>query len=927
MSDNRSAGGVSRRQFLTLAAGTGAAAMVGPTWPAASAPGPGDRLIAIDLRVEAATAPLGLDVARPRLSWRLLSSQRGGLQTAYRVLVATTPDLLTPGRANLWDSGKVPLPETNGVEYGGPVLAARQQVFWCLQAWNQDDVPSAWSSPSSWEMGLLSPNDWVGHWIGHPPQDASDSLPAPLLRSTFVVDKPVRQARIYVAGVGYHELELNGQRVGNHVLDPACTDYDKRVLYVTHDVTQMLHEGRNALGVELGRGFFGLTTSTAWNWNKAPWQGTPRLLLQLEVTFTDGTRKVVATAPEWRSTDGPTRSDSVYAGETYDARAEQPGWSLPGFDDTAWSAVTGMDAPKGRLVAHSQEPIKTLETLDVDAVTQPRPAVYVFDMGRTLGGWIELRVTGSRGTRLTLKYAQQLKPDGTVDLDQGYVHGGRFQTDEYILRGGGEETWHPRFSHKSFRYVEVTGLEQAPASGMLRGREVRSALPSSGRFLCSSTLYNQIHGMVRRSLGHHLLGIPAVDVMYEKIGWTADAQLNVPSMALNYDAQRFLSKWLHDIADSQTDQGNIPLIVPSSGWSLDAKGPEWKAAYPIVMWEIYRRYGDRRVLIDHYDGVRRYVAWEIDRLDPSGLATTDLGDWLAPGGYTQPPEDARLTATAYLYRDLRILASTAAVIGRTADIPELEKQAAQLRNRFNAAFLDRVRGLYRTEKDPSYRQCSNAIALAFELTPPDYREHVAASLVADVHAHGDHLNTGALGTAVLLPVLTEAGHADVAHAIAGQRSFPSWGFWLASGADTLWETWELQQKGQGRPPSHDHYIFGSIDAWFYEQILGITPATPGYASVRIKPTVEGPLEWARGSIDTVRGVVAVEWTKQPGAAFSLTVDVPGNTSADIHMPFPAGRTVLESGMTIAKAPGVNSLGSSVYRVGAGHYEFVTTGDG
>jgi len=822
----------------------------------------------------------------------------------------------------MWDSGKVPSTESNGIEYGGPALMARQRVFWSLQAWDQDDVPSAWSSPASWEMGLLSPADWVGRWIGHASQDGLNGSPAPLLRRQFNLDKPVEHARLYVAGVGYHELELNGQRVGDHVLDPACTDYVKRVLYVTHDITAMLRPGLNAVGAELGRGFFGLTTSTAWNWTRSPWHGAPRLLLQLEITFTDGTRQVVATGPEWRSTDGPTRSDSIYAGETYDARVEQQGWSLPGFDNAAWSAATEMEAPKGRLVAQSLEPIKAFETVDTKVVTQPRAGVHVFDMGRTLGGWAQLRITGARGTRLTLKYAQQLKPDGTVDLDQGYVHGGRFQTDEYILRGGGEETWHPRFSHKSFRYVEVTGLEQTPAPDMLRGQEVRSALSSTGNFSCSSELYNQIHAMAGRSLRHHLLGIPAVDVMYEKIGWTADAQLNVPSMTLNHDAQRFLSKWLNDIGDSQTDEGNIPLIVPSGGWSYGAKGPEWKAAYPIVMWELYRRYGDRRALTDHYDGVRRYVAWEMARLDASGLATTDLGDWLAPGGYTQPPEDARLTATAYLYRDLWILASAARVIGRMADIPELEKQADELRSRFNTTFLDCARGMYRTDKDPGYRQCSNAIALAFGLTPPEFRERVAASLVADIHARGDHLNTGALGTAVLLPVLTEAGHAEVAHAIASQRSFPSWGFWLANGADTLWETWELQQNGQGRPPSHDHYIFGSINAWFYEQILGITPVTPSYATIRIQPDIDGPLEWVAGSIDTIRGRVGVRWKKQASGGWSLTVDVPGNTWADIHLPLTTGHVVSEGGVDVSKAPVVKNLGGSVYRVGSGHYEFV-----
>ncbi|HEY4145517.1 family 78 glycoside hydrolase catalytic domain [Pinirhizobacter sp.] len=915
--------GVTRRQFLTLAAGTTAAVVI-PFLPAYAAVPRGD-LVPGNLKTESACNPLGVDVPGPRLSWQLSSRERGARQGAYRVLVATSQIQLAQDRADVWDSGRVNSASSVDIDYAGPPLQARQRYYWKVQVWNQDGRRSAWSDPAGWEMGLMSPDDWTGRWIGRGAQEASaGESPAPLLRREFTLDKPVRHARVYVAGVGYHELELNGQRVGDHVLDPACTDYDKRVLYVTHDVTDMLKPGRNALGAELGRGFFGLRTSTAWAWTKAAWHGDPRLLLQLEVTYIDGTRLVVATDMDWRTTDGPTRFDSLYAGETYDARAVQPGWSQLDFHDDNWLPVMAMDPPRGRLVAQSMEPIRELETVDAVSISEPRPGVYVFDMGRTLGGWAHLRVDGERGARIILKYAQQLKADGTVNLDQGYVHGGRFQTDEYVLRGGGIETWHARFSHKSFRYIEVTGLDHAPGLAMLRGQEVRSSVRATGGFSSSSYLYNQIHAMVNRSVGHHLLGIPAVDVMYEKIGWTADAQLNTPSMAINYDTHRFLAKWLDDFADSQTTEGGIPLIVPSGGWGYDAQGPEWKAAYPIVMWELYRRFGDRRALADHYDGVRRYVEWEMGRLDPSGLATTDLGDWLAPGGYTQPPEDSRLTATAYLYRDLQILASSAAVLGRAADIPGLKKQASELRERFNITFLDRNRGIYRTRTDPGYRQCSNAIALAFGLAPPEFGQRVADQLAADVRARGDHLNTGALGTAVLLPVLTDAGYVDVAHAIAGQRTFPSWGFWLANGADTLWETWELQQTGQGRPPSHDHYLFGSIDPWFYEQIAGITPAAPAYERIGIEPFIDGPLQWASAWMDTVRGRVTVHWKKIPEGGLELTVDIPANATADIRLPVKAGDTVLEGGLPPVKERGIEPLGGSAYRVGSGHYVFTAS---
>ncbi|WP_433894317.1 family 78 glycoside hydrolase catalytic domain [Streptomyces sp. CA-111067] len=1082
---------VSRRRFLSIAAaGTGAAVAAVPAMSGtADAAAPG-QVRPTALTVESADNPLGIDIPVPRLGWQLTAPGRGVSQRGYRVLVASSPALLARDRADVWDSGQVRSADSVGVEYAGPPMRARQRCYWKVRVWDQDDRASVWSEPSWWEMGLLSPDDWSGRWIGHststlltfegahwmwypegdptaslPPMvryfrlpfdlpagrqvtraqvvmtaddsfvlyangtpaggtpagglwydgqvidvtsalgaggnalavaatnaldtngnpspagllgalvvefDSGDPLtittgdawraandeqqgwqdrdfddsdwvaaretalygegpwgrgvslppaPAPLLRREFTVAKAVRQARVYVAGVGYHELEINGRRVGGNVMDPASTDYDKRVLYVTHDVTGQLKRGRNAIGAELGRGFFGLRTVTAWDWTNAPWNGDPRMRLQLEISYADGTRDVVATDGDWRVTDGPTRSDSIYAGETYDAREARPGWSKPGFKDSAWSAAAELTAPKGRLVAQPLDPIRVMETLDTVAITQPKPGVRVFDLGRTLGGWAALRVSGPRGTRIVLEYAQQLTADGTADLEQGYVQGGRFQQDEYVLSGKGVETWHARFSHKSFRYVQVTGLPGTPRRDTLRGQEVRTAVPSAGGFASSSELYGQIHSMVDRSTGHHLLGIPAVDVMYEKIGWTADAQLNVPQMTFNYATGRFLAKWLDDISDCQMDTGNIPVIAPTGGWGDDWQAPEWKAAYPIVLWELYRRFGDHRALADHYDGVLRYVDWEFGNRDASGLATSSLGDWLAPGGYTQPPEDTRLTATAYLYRGLRILADAAAALGRTADVDRLGQRAAALAEIFNSTFLDRDRAVYRTGSDPGYRQCSNAIPLAFGLVPAELRTRVADGLVADVHAHGDHLNTGALGTAVLLPVLTEAGHADVAHAVAGQRDFPSWGFWLRNGADTLWETWELQQDGQGRPPGHDHYLFGSIDQWFYEQVGGITPATPGYERITVQPYVDGPLSWAAAWHDTARGRVEVRWQKRPGGGLELSVDVPGNAAADVHVPAPAGAAVLESGRPAGKARGVRQLGDSVYRVGSGHYVF------
>lgn len=871
----------SRRRFLALGAGAGAAFAIAPFVAVRGVPAAAGGLRAVALRTESATDPLGLDEAAPRLSWQLASTSRGVMQAAYRIRVASSPDLLAGGIADLWDSGKVRSGQSIGIAFAGKALRSRQCCHWQVCVWEEGGAMSGWSAPARWEMGLLDRADWTGDWIGH--RATSDAAPA--LRTRFRLAGPVRQARLYIAAVGYHEAAINGRRVGDHVLDPACTDYDKRVLYVVHDVTALVAVGDNVLGIELGRGFFDVPTTTAWAWTAAPWKAAPRALVQLEVIHADGTStSTIASGAEWRATDGPTRFDSVYAGETYDATLAPAGWTSPGFDDSAWPAASVVDAPRGRLVAQAMEPIRVVGSVPAVAVKPIAPGVHVFDFGQTVAGWARLRMRGRRGTRVTLEYAQQLKPDGTVDLEQGYVKGGRFQRDEYVFSGDGLETWQPRFSHKSFRYVQVAGLDGEASPDMLLGQEVRTDVAPAAGFRCSDPTYNRIHAMATRSLGHHLLGFPAVDVMYEKIGWTADAQLNVPSMAVNFGCQRFLSKWLDDLADSQTGEGNIPVIVPSGGWGYPAQSTEWKAAFPIVMWELHRRFGDRRALSRHYAGVARYVRWELGRLDASGLALTDLGDWLAPGGYTQPPEDTRLTATAYLYRDLHILAGAADILGFADDATVWRTRADELGQRFNATFLDRQAGHYRTAKDPGYRQCSNALPLAFGLVPRDLRAAVAASLVADIRSRGNHLDTGALGTAVLLPVLVQEGYADVAHAIATQHGFPSWGFWLDHGADTLWETWELKQAGQGRPPSHDHYLFGSVDAWFFEHVAGITATKAGYESIRIQPLIDGPLAWAEAWMDLPQGRVALGWHRQADGAWRMSLEVPPNVSAELHLP-------------------------------------------
>jgi alpha-L-rhamnosidase len=699
--------------------------------------------------------------------------------------------------------------------------------------------------------------------------------PAPLLRREFTVDRPIARARLRISGLAYYEAEINGTRVGAQVLDPGFTDYDETVLHATHDVTPLLSRGANAIGVTLGRGFYGMTTPNVWNWHLASWHGEPRLLAELEIDHPDGTSTVVASDADWRLTDGPTLSNSLYAGETHDARRERPGWSTAGFDDTGWEAPVLVEAPGGAVRAQQHDPITVAETVRPREIAEPAPGVFVVDLGRTVAGWTRITVRAAEGTAVSLLHGERLDGDGRVLAVTDLVHGGRFQRDEYVCRGGGDETWEARFSYKGFRYVEITGLPAAPVEVV--GRVVHTSVPETGSFRCSEPFFETLDAAMRRTLLNNLHGIPTDTPMYEKNGWTGDAQLGAPVMARAFGMQRFLAKWIDDLADAQTAAGQLPVIVPSGSWGYTeaAPSPEWTTVYPFLVSLLHRVYGDERVAAEHWGTLTRYLDWEIGRLR-NGLAETALGDYLPPGYGGNPPEDTRLTATAYLHRALLATAELGDVLGHGDVSARYREVADGLRDALNAEFLD-PSGHYRTSRDPDYRQTSNAVPLAFGLVPPGARAAVVASLVADVRARGNHLNTGALGTSVLLPVLSANGHADVAHALATQRTEPSWGHWFDNGADTMWEMWHVDSR------SRDHYFQGTVVQWLHENVAGLRPGGEGYRTFVVRPDARVGVTWAQTSLETVRGRAAAGWSLLD-RVLRLTVDVPVGSTAEVHVP-------------------------------------------
>ncbi len=1003
---------------------------------------------------EYAETLLGTDVVVPRLSWVLEAAGNSARQSAYQVEVGTAP-----GRADVWQSGRVTSDVTTGVPFGGKALRPRTRYHWRVRVWDGGGRQSAWSAWSWWETALLG-TAWTARWIGaadsslgfggaswiwsattppesrwfrtaielpsdavrarlvatadddftlyvngseavHVPQqvdvwkvgqradvttlvkgrrivlavratnrsdgpaglllrllvDLADGTrelvtgpgwkvsateepgwqtpdfddgtwaaatvlqpygkgpwgsnvtvveqPSPLLRKEFTLGKSVARARLYVSGLAYYETEINGRRVGDRVLDPGFTDYDNTVLYAVHDVTALVRRGSNAVGVALGRGFYGMKTPNAWSWERPSWHDEPKLLAQLEIDHPDGTRTTIASDETWRITGGPTLVNSLYLGETYDARRAPRDWTKPGFDDGAWQRAPIRPAPKGTLKAQEHEPIRVIESVTPTAVTTPKPGVFVADMGRTMSGWTQLTVKAAAGTVVRLKHGETLNPDGTVRMVNDLVTGTRDQVDEYVCAGTGDETWEPRFSYKGFRYVEVTGLAAAPR---LAGRVVHSDVPSVSTFRCSEPLFERYDAAMRRTVVNNLHGIPTDTPTYEKNGWTGDAQVGAPSMLAEFGMAKFFTKWLGDLADSQDTAGQLPVIVPSGGWGYRelAPAPEWTTVYPFVLREMYRIYGDDRLPRQHWPVLTRYLDWEIGRLR-DGLAVTALGDYLPPDSGGIPPEDTRLTATAYLYRALLHTAELGDVIG--TPVPRYREVAANLLTAFNAAFLD-PGGHYRTAKDPGYRQTSNAVPLAFGMVPAGSVAAVANRLAAEMRANGNHVDVGCLGASVLLAALTDNGHADVAHAIATERGYPSWGHWFDNGADTMWEMWDTGTR------SRNHYFKGTVVQWLYEHVAGLRPGDAGYRTFTVRPDVTKLVSWARLEFTSVRGRISVAWNKVDGV-LRLTVEVPVGSTAEVHVPVKDGFSVVSvphgrwtfTGGDAATAPSTSSIPS------------------
>ncbi|NLF69478.1 MAG: family 78 glycoside hydrolase catalytic domain [Candidatus Anammoximicrobium sp.] len=878
-------------------------------------------LAATDLTCEYLVNPLGIDVVRPRLSWIVPCDRRGQRQTAYRILVADSLDELNRDTGSVWDSGKVESGQTTLIEYAGRALGSRMRCFWKVKWWDKDGREQAWSESAYWSMGLLKPEDWSGQWIaaGGDRSKPSQSPSSLWLRKTFTLDGPLDHAEAYVATLGYHELYVNGRKVGDAVLSPAVCDYRHRALYLTYDIGPLLVPGRNCVALWLGRGW------AAHKPYELPYGAMAQA--QIEVTLAGGQTVRVATDPTWKSHPTPISylgnwRFNDFGGERYDATLELPGWNSADLDDTAWAPTAAFDPPVGRLAAQMVQPDRRVETIRPVSVRELSPGVYVIDMGRNYTGWLEIPLDAPRGQTVQLDYSER-------PVDKPGVQTFR-QFDQYVPRSDGRNVFCSRFNYHAFRWVTVSGLKQPPDLNRVRGHAIHSDYGRVGRFECSHELLNRIYETVLWTYRCLSLGGYVVDCPHrERLGYGAEGQVAVDTALYSFDQGPLFTKWLADWRDVQDPQsGEVPHTAPTY---IGGGGPAWGGIVVTLPWQCYVQYGDKRILEDNYPMMQGYLRWLASKsrdhiLQPFGGEWDFLADWVAPGRNVAPrwtftPEPLRIFFnTCYWSYVTQLTARVADVLGKTDDAAAYREQAQRINRAAHAACFDATKATYVTGEQPY-----PALALLTETVPDQLRDKVLASLQQEILVtQKEHIDSGVLGTYFLLKFLTQANRSDLVYPLVSRRTYPSWGYMLDQGATTIWERWNGDE-------SQNHTSFLSVGAWFVEGLAGIRadPASPGFQHVFVRPAVVGDLTFARASYRSLRGTVASGWQIEDGQ-FRLTVDVPAGSTATVYVPTQDRTAIRESGGPAEQAQGVRFLRrenrAAVYRVDSGRYTFQTPHD-
>jgi alpha-L-rhamnosidase len=875
------------------------------------------QLRATSLRCEYRTNPLATDVQKPRLSWIVESPQRGTLQTAFEILVASSPSILAENRGDLWEPGRITSNRSTQIVYNGKPLLSRMQCYWKVRVWDNHGNVSSYSAPSSWRMGLLTKGDWKARWIGLMGDTSRDLRPAPYVRKEFTLEKKIKKATAYITARGLFIANLNGKRIGSDVLSPEWTEYRKRIQYFTYDVTPMLKPGSNCAGMIIGdgwyRGFVGF--------GKRPnnYGDQTSALMQLHLEFSDGTEEIVCSDKTWKGSFGPILFSDLLMGEAYDARLEMTGWDKPGFDDSRWQPVVIFPPASAALVAMPTDPVRITQLFEPKKITEPRKGTYVFDLGQNLAGFVRLKVRGTAGTEVTIRHAEVLNPDGTIyttNLRRAKAE------EKYTLKGKGIETYEPHFTFHGFRYVELSGFPGKPSADAITGCAINTDLPVTGTFECSDKIVNQLVSNIMWSQRGNFISIPTdCPQRDERLGWMGDAQIFIRTASFNMDVSSFMTKWMDDVVDAQAPDGAFMDTSPFVDKNGTFGAPGWGDAGVIVPWNIYRCYGDVRIIDEHFEAMERWMKYLADG-NPDFLRTNrrnnDYGDWLSINADT--PKD--LLATAFWAYDASLMVEMAKATGRSDAQRKYEETFKAVRSAFQKAYIKE------DGKVHGQTQTAYILALAFDLMPAHLGNAAARFIVDDINAKGGHLSTGFIGVKYLNPILTDMGYLDVAYQLLLNKTFPSWGFPITQGATTIWERWDgwTAEKGFQDPGmnSFNHYSMGSVGEWLYRYVGGIDHQSPGYGDLMIKPNPHQSLKHAKTSYLSHRGIIRTEWELKKGT-FSLSVTVPANTSATVFVRTDNPESVQESGKLAKESRDLKFLkfegGFAIYETGSGTYKF------
>ena len=879
--------------------------------------------------------PIGIDISDPHFSWNLESDQRDIYQSAYHILVSSSLDELNDNNGDIWDSKKINSNQSIQIEYEGKELLSEMKYYWKIRVWDEDGVVSKWSESSSWEMGLMNQSDWIAKWINDGEKTAENNKelyeddPAPLFRRDFNLEKEIKKARLYITGVGYYEATINGERVGNHYLDPGWTDYKLRVLYSTYDVSNLIKNGGNSIGVTLGNGWYNPLPMEMWgylNLREHLSIGRPQFIAQLNIEFADGTNQTIISNEEWKTTNGPIIRNNIYLGEVYDARKEIKNWDIFGFDDSKWKSAKISEEKLGKLQAQNQPPIKITGKLKAVKIAESKPDTYIIDMGQNFAGWIKLKVEAPKGTEIKLRYGELLYEDGSLNVMtsvagqikgnnlDGTPRGGEFspdtawQSDTYITSGKGIEYYAPRFTFHSFRYVEITGYPGEPQLDAIEGLRLSSDLEKTGSFECSNEVFNNIQKITEWTFLSNVFSVQSDCPHRERFGYGGDITTTSDAFIYNFNMSDFYTKVVRDFQEAARSDGKFTDTAPFVG--IQYCGIGWALAHPLLLLELYQYYGDISLIENQYETARMWfelVISENDLIIKQGLSDHES---LIP---TPAPE----MVTPLYYKSAVMMSELAEIMDRKEDAERYENLSKEIEKAYLEKFHEKGKG-----KFAPYTQASQSFALYTGLTPANETKEAVSELIDIIRNQEGHLNTGIYGTKYSLDVLSKYGHAETASNMVSQKGFPGWENMLTHDATTLWEHWDYSDNIY----SHNHPMFGSVSEWFYKWLAGIQPdpSAVGFDKIIIQPQIVSDVTWVKAHYNSAHGKIVSEW-KRDENSFNLDITIPVNSTALVYIPTVDMGEIKESGTEISKIEKIKLIRMenecTVFSVGSGNYSF------